>query len=199
MTADATVTLRVEIPADLFGGAVRALRAPFADGRGEEIVARVRKSIDEEFSGAFFKAGDGGSEPWAPRWDPFGTRKPGPPLGGPGGALAQAWAGGSGGYEEIESERIEIGVDDEKLYPGVHRGGAGDSIDLFETTNIRAKEIGDGGIPTMFWALGLGFGVWIRPAKLVSEGLNIPARPHAGASPDVVEAASSVLREAFES
>ena len=81
------------------------------------------------------------------------------------------------------------------------RGGGGLSIPSRVNLIVRAKAIGAKGLPKMFWYLGMRFGVWIKPKKLLTEGLCVPTRPHGVVSKaleqDVTKAANKYLARAF--
>ncbi|MEM1181173.1 MAG: hypothetical protein AAGM22_22715 [Acidobacteriota bacterium] len=173
---------------DLLGKLLDAFKAPFR-GMERQGVKAMRKSVASEFAGRYWHTPQGRKIPWAPS-KPFGRRPAGSPLGGPGGSLAQAWAGSAGGFEVMGPERLAIGVD--MPFAALHRGGAGTSADLRET-RIKAKRIGAQGKPAMHWRLGMEFGVWISPAKLLTEGLSIPSRPHATSNPELADALAGRL------
>jgi hypothetical protein len=162
------------------GGALQALNAqidaisqPFGGSRGDAVLAAVRKAIAEEFSRGAERT-DSGFKKWAKSHD-FGTRKAAvTPLGGGRGRYARAWAGGEGGSARVNAGR-EIIISVRLPGAAMHRGDLGDVV------TIKPKRQGDAGRSPMFWALGLGFGVWITPSRL-RQGLKVPARPHARAT-----------------
>ena len=172
--------------------AMRVMGAPMADGRGQRVAAAIRRPIAEEFAGGFHYTRTGSRERWQPV-PAFGTRPATvPPLGGPSGSLARAWAGGQGGYQKINPRSATIGVN--LPFAEVHRGGARGQK---RVTRIRAKKIGAKGLPAMWWFLGMTFGVWLNPDKLLADGVAVPSRPHATKNPRTVELVRDALLEEF--
>lgn len=168
--------------------AIRRIRVasgqPFAGKQGDRVLAAVRRAIGEEFDRGAERT-DGGFRPW-PKTNAFGRRPATrPPLGGRGGSLGSAWQGGAGGFSRVRPTEIQLGV----RLPGaaIHRGDLGPQV------AIKAKKRGARGLPAMFWALGLGFGVWLSPERLRARGVTIPARPHARATASL----ASIVAEAL--
>lgn len=164
---------------------IREISAPFAGSRGDRVLAATRKAIAEEFSRGAERT-DAGFKKW-PKSHDFGTRKAAiTPLGGGSGRYARAWAGGTGGSVRVNaSKEIILSV----RLPGaaMHRGDLGDVV------TIKPKREGDAGRTPMFWALGLGFGVWI-PRSRLAQGLKVPARPHARAT----KALAQIIASAYQ-
>jgi len=179
---DVTLSVTVNFKDALLGRARQILGAPLSGERGAAAIKAVRKSVAREFRQLGWSKPGGGVQRWKPV-KPFGDKPGGgPPLGGSGGSLARAWAGGRGGFTTTSRDRVSVGI----THPGaaVHRGGDGTDAGN-RITLIRPKRFGKGGVPLMFWALGLGKGAWISFKKL-KKGLEVPSRPHATSNPELV-------------
>lgn len=185
----AVVGLRASNTAGLFRGLLTSMVDPMRVA-GDEVRDAMRGSIREEFAGAYWKSPSGARVPWKAT-QPFGSRPAGPTLGGTDGGLFRAWMGGPGGYERRTATAVTLGVS--RPNAAVHRGGTGTSVNPRRRTKVRAKAIGARGLPSMFWLLGLRFRVWIRPEKLLTQGVEIPARPHATRNPNLEERLADIL------
>lgn len=173
----------------------RALDRPMSRDVGRRIIRAVRGVINEEFTRGVWLRPSGGSAPWKQGHD-FGSHKAKrPPLGGPGGRLARAWAGGRGGFSESDGNSVTIGV--RLPYAAVHRGGV-ENVQAGRITVIRPRRKGKGGRPAMFWFLGLVLGVWLRKETL-RRGLKVPARPHATDNPKTRQAVAEILADLIAS
>ena len=171
------------------------VQRPFVGERGRSGVAAIRKTVAQEFSQGGGFTSSGAVERW-PRTLPFGSRPaPGIPLGGIRGSLATAWRGGPGGFSTNTPTSLEVGINRPDAV--AHRGG--ELVPKRTVTRIRAKAIGSRGLPRMFWALGLGFGVWISAEKLRGPGLALPSRPHADPrAPQFGEALVKIIVDALD-
>lgn len=97
------------------------VRKPLDGVRGRLVLRRIRARIADEFNtGRGYGAG-GGQQTWAAT-KPFGDRPATvPPLGGAGGSLARAWAGGAGGFAMFGPRSVVFGVN--LPYGRIHREG----------------------------------------------------------------------------
>jgi len=189
-----TIEFEVNVRSNLAGlhRMQQILRAPMGEGRGAGMISALRASVAREFAQVGWSRPEGGVDRWKETL-PFGNRPEKVPLGGSGGTLARAWAGGTGGFTYTEPTRAGIGVS--LPYAAMHRGGRGTEAGG-KVTIIRPKKYSKGGLPAMFWYLGLKFGAWISPKKL-ERGLEVPSRPHATTNPALVQALQERLRAAL--
>lgn len=185
MAEDVTVSLRIDI--GRLGQRLRemaiGLRNPLRGRAGQQVIAAMRRSVAREFELGGWFAPRGGFRRWAPNATgpaggaAFGSRRaPSVPLGGASGRIARAWAGGPGGFVRQTENRILLGV--RAPWAAVHRGGTGAEISDSRSTTIR-------GTMSMWWYLGLHYGVWMNRERLLAHGIKIPARPHATSNPEL--------------
>lgn len=143
----------------------------------------IRDEVREEFQQRAWFAPGGGSNPW-PAVVAFGDKPAGRQPLVASGAYFAALQGGAGAIEQVGSDSVAVGASGSRFpYAAVQRGGAGGSIDTSPVI-IRPKKLSTGarGGWAMRWALGLGFGVWLREETLL-RGLSLPRRPHMTAHP----------------
>lgn len=177
--ADVTATFKVDV--GRLGRRIRELSIgssnAFAGPLGDEVIRAVRDSVAREFDRGGWLRPQGGFQ----RWDKgkeFGEKEPADqPLGGSSGRIAQAWAGGPGGFAQKFAKRVVVGVT--APWARIHRGGQG-NVSEFKTTQVR-------GSLAMWWYLGLNFDVWVSREKVMNVGFTIPARPHATTNPALRE------------
>lgn len=160
------------------------LRRPFAQGRGRKTIAGMRRVGAQEFAGGFGFGPGGGRVAWVKGHD-FGTQKAKTiPLGGPGGALAMAWAGGAGGFATSTFREVTLGVD--LPYAAVHRGGVELPSNTISTQTVTRRQAG---------FIGAQFGVHLA----VGSTLSTPSRPHFDPrSPQMQRAVVLPLKQALE-
>lgn len=167
---------------------------------GKAIVAEVRLSVGAEFANQAWSAPDGSIRPWA-KSVPFGkTFAAGAgekkPLVKTGTYFEALMGRGAGSIEVVTPKTVTVGVDTTAFpFAGVIRGGTGADIRLAPTI-VRPKKRVAGWRPltkagkprayqtqwSMWYALGLGLGVWLSE-KTMREGLRIPPRPHLTRNP----------------
>lgn len=185
---------------ELGGGKIAALRAKLTDLEPAMRAAAgvVRSQVAREFSEqAWFSPG--GRIPWKPR-APFGNRQPGIELTmQDSGAYLAALQGGPGGITEATGGRLRIGASG-RVFPfaAALRGGSGGMISpepifIRPVKKAATKRRGWAAQWSMFWALGLKFGVWLRRETL-ERGLKLTPRPHMTDHPELRELLRGVLR-----
>jgi len=177
--ADVTATFKVDV--GRLGRRIRELSIgssnAFAGPLGDEVIRAVRDSVAREFDRGGWLHPQGGFRLW-PRGMEFGEREAADqPLGGGSGRIAQAWAGGDGGFAQKTAKRVVVGV--RAPWARIHRGGQG-NVNEFQVTRVR-------GSLAMWWYLGINFDVWVSQEKVMNVGFAIPARPHATTNPSLRE------------
>lgn len=181
MAGEIQFSITVKRNTPLLDRARRVLSNPMGEGRGAALQEELRASVKQEFRQHGWSRPSGGVDRWKEAL-PFGKKPEGEPLGGEGGFLARAWAGGQYGFAFVNRDRAGIGV----VHPAapMHRGGR-DTDAGHRKTIIRPRKYGKNGVPAMFWYLGLRYGAWISPRRL-ERGLEVPSRPHATTNPELV-------------
>ncbi len=164
----------------------------------KQMVPLMRKSVRKEFRSKSWDGVHGGG-----RWEKqkkFGTREKRPLL-NRSGNLLQSWLSGFRRITKTSAEITGQAVNQGWPYGVSVRGGGGLSVPSRFNIIVKAETIGAKGLPTMFWLFGMRYGVWIKPEKLLNEGLRIPTRPHGVVSKqleeDVRKTANKYLARAF--
>lgn len=165
---------------------------------GRKIVRIVREQVGKEFAAEAWFSPSGVKVPWRPAL-PLG---PEPERGGDRktligtGRLYEALVGrGPESFARITRRRVEVGAT--VPYGQTLRGGEGARIRR-SPIRIKAKKLAKGsrkgpGKYAMFWALGLGSGLWLTEEKLRS-GVLLHPRPHLTNHPELRKRVGRVLR-----
>lgn len=143
------------------------VRRPFGGREGLEAIRALRRQPARDQASQSFTGPRGQRRRWKTRVPAFSPSTP--PLR----AVFAAWAGGPDGFERIRPDRVVVGV--RNRYVHVHRGGRGTAINPGQVTRIPVS-------PAMRVAIGKKHGVWLKKTTTV---LKVPARAHAGATPQL--------------